>query len=87
MNKLSLAAAGIAFLALSACDRGGEDRINEVDANAAASDLNELANDASNLASEAEALENQAEQLNQEAQAIDNATGAETPYDENIAGM
>ena len=88
MKKLSLAATAFALVALAGCDRGNEDRIDAVDANAASSaDLNELANDAANLASEAEALENQAEQLNQEAQALDNAAGAETPYDENIAGM
>jgi hypothetical protein len=85
MNKASLAAVGFGLLALSACGRGDQDRLNATDINEMQS-LDELSNDAANVAAEAEALENQAANLEQESQ-TDGATGAETPADENIAGM
>ena len=53
MKKVSLAAAGFALLTLAGCDRGNQDRLNEVDSNAASSEeLNALADNAANLASE-----------------------------------
>jgi len=86
MKKVTLLAIACATLAVAACNRGDQDKLNENDVNAAQS-LDDLSNDAANVASEAQALENQAAQLNQEAQSLDNATGAETPADENIQGM
>lgn len=86
MKKLSLAATTLALLALAACGRGDQDQINSTD-NATAETLDELSDEAANLAAEAEVLENQAAELDQEAQAADNASGPETPADENIAGM
>lgn len=86
MKRLSLAATALALLALAACGRSDQDRLNATDANATAESLNQLSDEAANVAAEATELENQAEQLNQEAQA-DDASGPETPADENIAGM
>lgn len=87
MKRLTLAATTLAFLTLAACGRSDQDQLNASEANAAAETLDELSNDAANLAAEAETLENQAAQLDEEAQATDDASGAETPADENIAGM
>ena len=86
MNKLSLAATTLAFLAIAACGRSDQDQVNATENAAAAETLDELSNDAANVAAEAAVLENQAAQLNQEAQAED-STGPQTPADENIAGM
>ena len=87
MKKASLAVVAFGVLALVGCDRGNQDQLNTVETNQAdAEDLNMLSDDAANLAAEAQVLENQANQLEQEAQ-TDDATGAETPADENIAGM
>ena len=83
MNKASLAAVAFGLLALAACGRGDEDRLSAN--NEAVEDLNALSDQAANVAAEAEALENQAANLEQES--ADNATGPETPADENIAGM
>jgi hypothetical protein len=88
MNKLAFAAAGFGLLALAACGRGEQDRLDENQVNQAEQEsLDELANEAANLAAEAEALESQAEQLNQRAQELQDSAGAQTEYDENIAGM
>jgi hypothetical protein len=84
MKKSGLAVVAFTFLALAACGRSNQDQLNQADMNAADS-LDVLANDAANQASEQNVLQNQQEQLNQEA--TDNATGAETPADENIQGM
>lgn len=88
MNKISLAAAVVGLLALAACNRGNEEKLgDDVELNAVeADDLNALSDNAANLASEAQELENQAAELDAEA-ATDNATGPETPADENIQGM
>lgn len=85
MNKARLAVVAFALLALAACGRSDEDRLNVTD-NEVAEDLNALSDQAANVAAEAEALEDQAANLEQEA-ASDNAAGPETPADENIAGM
>lgn len=87
MRKGTLAAVAFGFLALAACGRGDQDKLNDADLNAENQSLDELSNDAANLASESQVLENQAEQIEQEAQATDDAAGAETPADENISGM
>lgn len=86
MNRLSQAATTLALLALAGCGRGEQDQLNATDTNAAMGTLDELSGEAANVATEAAELENQAAQLNQEAQA-DDASGPETPADENIAGM
>ena len=86
MKKLSIAVAAMGLLALAACNRGNQDQLNAADMNGTKS-LNDLSSDAANVASEAQALQNQAEQLNEEAKAVDNATGPQTPADENISGM
>ncbi|HYI43647.1 MAG TPA: hypothetical protein VD768_08505 [Sphingomicrobium sp.] len=88
MKKFSLAAAALGLLALAACDRGKQEQLgNDVELNAApAEDLNALSDQAADVAAEAEALQNQAAQLEAETPA-ENATGAETPEDENIQGM
>lgn len=86
MNKATLAAAGLGLLALAACGRSDQDQINNVTETNEVETLDQLSNDAANVAAEAEALENQAVQLDQEAQSTD-ATGPETPADEDIQGM
>jgi hypothetical protein len=86
MKKANIAVAAFALAALAGCNKGNQDQLNATDLNATQS-LDDLSNDAANVASEAEVLQNQADQLNEEAKAIDNATGAETPADENIQGM
>jgi hypothetical protein len=86
MKKFTMAAVLFGALALTACNRGDEDQLNAADINEMQS-LDELSNEAANVAAEAEVLENQAANLNAEAQSTDNATGPETPADENIAGM
>lgn len=87
MGKSALAAIAFGALALASCGRGNQDQLNASEANALDESLDNLSDQAANVAAEAEALENQAQQLNQEAQSQDDATGAETPADENIAGM
>jgi hypothetical protein len=84
MKKSGLAVVAFGFLALAACGRNNQDQLNQADMNSA-DNLDMLANDAANAASEQDVLQNQQEQLNQEA--TDNASGAETPADENIQGM
>lgn len=84
MNKARLAAVAFGLLALAGCGSRDQDRLNMAD-NEVVEDLNALSDQAANVAAEAEALENQAANLEQEAS--DNATGAEVPADENIAGM
>lgn len=87
MNKISLAAAAFGLLALSACDSGRQEQLgNDVELNAApAEDLNALSDQAAEVAAEAQELQNQAAALEQETD--ENATGPETPADENIQGM
>lgn len=89
MKKISLAAAAVGLLALSACNRGNEEQLGDnVEMNAVqADDLNALSDNAANLASEAQQLENQAAELEVQADAAENASGPETPADENIQGM
>ena len=88
MRKSTLAAVGFGLLALGACNKGSQDQLNQSDIDETrAADLNALSDEAARVANEAQALEDHAEALNQEAQATDNATGAETPADENIQGM
>ena len=88
MKKISLAIATVGLLALAACNRGNEEQLGDnVELNAVpAEDLNALSDDAANLASESQQLENQAAELDAQAE-TDNATGAQTPADENIQGM
>lgn len=86
MNKASIAIAAFALLAVAGCNRGNQDQLNAADVNGT-QNLDALSNDAANVASEAQVLQNQAEQLNQEARNVDNASGPETPADENIQGM
>ena len=83
MKRASLAAVAFGLLALTACGRSDQDQLNAADINEMQS-LDELSNEAADVAAEAEALENQASNLEQEA---GDASGAETPADENIAGM
>lgn len=92
MKKFALALTAVSFAALGACDRGREDQLgNNVELNSVGptDDLNTLSDDAANVASESQALENQAAQLEQQVQnaTTDNATGPETPADEDIQGM
>ena len=88
MKTISLAAAAVAVLALAGCDRGKQEQLgNDVELNAApAEDLNALSDQAAEVAAEAEELQNQAANLEQETP-TENATGPETPADENIQGM
>jgi peptidoglycan hydrolase CwlO-like protein len=86
MKKVSIAVVALGLLALAGCNRGNQDQLNAADVNGTKS-LNDLSSAAANVASEAQALQNQAEQLNEEAKAVDNATGPQTPADENIQGM
>ena len=87
MNKASLAAVALAALTLAACGRDNPDQLNESDVNTEVQNLDALSDDAANVASEAQALENHAAQLEKEATATENASGPETPADENIQGM
>jgi GAF domain-containing protein len=85
MKHARLAVTVFGLLALAACGGNNPDKLNDVETNQpAVEDLNALSDQAANVAAESQALENQAEQLNNEAQ---NATGPETPADENIVGM
>lgn len=87
MKKSGLAVVAFTFLALAACGQKNQDQVNELDVNTVTTDnLDVLANDAANQATEQDMLQNQQQQLNQEA-AGNNAAGAQTPADENIAGM
>ena len=63
MKKFTLAIAGLAALALSAC-QNNQDQVTNADVNA---DLNALAENAAVVANEAETLANQAAQLENEA--------------------
>ena len=88
MKKISLAAAALGLLALTACDRGKQEQLgNDVELNAAepTEDLNALSDQAADVAAEAQALQNQAANL--ELETTENAAGPETPADENIQGM
>lgn len=88
MKKISLAAAALGMLAASACDRGKQEQLgNDVELNAPepAEGLNALSDQAAEVAAEAQELENQAAQIDQEA--TQDASGPETPADENIQGM
>jgi hypothetical protein len=90
MKKISLAVAGIGLLALAACDRGKQEQLgDDVELNAVeqAEDLNALSDQAAVVAAEAGELQNQANQIEQDAEAIEDASGPETPEDENIQGM
>ena len=88
MRKASLAVAAIALVALAGCGGRDQDQLNEAEINISETDdLNQLSDNAASLAAEAEQLENQAAELDNQAQAADEATGAETPADENIQGM
>ena len=86
MKTISLAVAALGLLALTACDRGKQEQLgNDVELNAApAEDLNALSDQAADVAAEAQELQNQAAELELE---TENATGPETPADENIQGM
>lgn len=87
MKKSGLAVVAFTFLALAACGQKNQDQVNELDVNTVTTDnLDVLANDAANQATEQDMLQNQQQQLNQEA-AGNKAAGAQTPADENIAGM
>ena len=87
MKKSGLAVVAFTFLALAACGQKNQDQGNELDVNTVTTDnLDVLANDAANQATEQDMLQNQQQQLNQEA-ASNKAAGAQTPADENIAGM
>jgi predicted small lipoprotein YifL len=87
MKKSGLAVVAFTFLALAACGQKNQDQVNELDVNTVTTDnLDVLANDAANQATEQDMLQNQQQQLNQEA-ASNKAAGAQTPADENIAGM
>ena len=84
MKKATLIAATCVLVALAGCNRGNQDQLNATDVE---QNLDQLSNDAANVASEAQELQNQAANLQNQAQAVDNASGAETPADENIQGM
>ena len=85
MKKPHVAAVAFGLFALAACNRSNPDALNENDVNA--QNLDELSNDAANVASESQELQNQAANLQNQAKNLDNATGAQTPADENIQGM
>lgn len=88
MRKASLAAVAIALLALAGCGGRDQDQLNQSDINASETeDLNQLSDDAAGVASESEQLESQAANLDNQVQELENATGPETPADENIQGM
>jgi peptidoglycan hydrolase CwlO-like protein len=84
MKKATLIAVACALVALAGCNRGNQDQLHASDDQ---QNLDELSNDAANVASEAQELQNQAANLQNQAEAVDNASGPETPADENIQGM
>ena len=92
MNKLTLAFAASASLAVSACSGNTEDNLGNADLTGEnAAELDALADDAANDA-EAEALGNQLDQLEQEGAANTAATdelnaSTDTSADENVSGM
>jgi septal ring factor EnvC (AmiA/AmiB activator) len=87
MNTVRLAVLSLAATALAACGDRNEDQLQDSEINTTANDLDALANEAADVASEAQQLEQQARELEQEAQQTNQATGPQTPADENIAGM
>ena len=89
MKRLGFAAAAASLIALGACSGNNEDALTDTETNTAVEDdLDNLSDQAADVANEAEILEDQAANLQQEAAPpADDATGAETPADENIAGM
>jgi len=90
MNIRLFAIAGIAALALSACNSSNQDAVNNAELNQPASDLNELSTDAANDAanSEAASLGNQQAQLNDtNAAAEDNVTNPDDAQEQNVSGM
>lgn len=90
MKRLGFAVASASLLVLGACSGNNQDQLTNTDTNAAIEDdLNALSDQAADVADEAEVLANQAADLQQQEEQApaDNATGPETPADENIAGM
>ena len=90
MNIRLFAIAGVAALALSACNSSNQDAVNNAELNQPASDLNELSTDAANDAanSEAVALGNQQAQLNDtNAAAEENVTNPDDSQEQNVSGM
>lgn len=88
MKTVSLALVAVTALTLAACGGRNEDQLNETEINVDSADqLNAQADEAANVAAEAQQLENQAADLEREVQQAENATGAQTDYDENIQGM
>ena len=90
MNIRLFAIAGLAALALSACNSSNQDAVNNAELNQPASDLNELSTEAANDAanSEAASLGNQQAQLNDtNAAAEDNVTNPDDAQEQNVSGM
>ena len=86
MKKLTFALVGTATLLTSACNRGNEDQVNNVEMNQPAAELNALANEAANVANEAQALNAQAQNLQNEA-TNDNTVNPKDADEQNVSGM
>jgi hypothetical protein len=90
MKRLAFVIAGTAALALSACNRGNEDAVQNAELNQpGAEDLNELSNQAAMDAANAEAaaLGNQQQQLNEENAAADETRNPSDDEEQNVSGM
>ena len=87
MKKLVFAVAGVAVLALGACNSNNQDQVNNAEMNQPASDLNALSSDAANDAANAEAnaLGNQQNALDN--QAAVNLISPSDAQEQNVDAM
>ena len=89
MKKLAFACVGTAVLALSACNNGNQDAVQNAELNQPAPDqLNELANQAAMDAANAQAAANNAQNAAIELNAAaDNTTNPREADEQNVSGM
>lgn len=89
MKRLAFVAACSTLLALTACNRGNEDAVQNAEINQPqAEQLNELANEAAQDAANAQAAANKAQQAANEANAAaENSTTPREADEQNVSGM
>jgi hypothetical protein len=89
MKKLTFVTIGAAVFALSACNRGNEDAVQNAELNQpAVEQLNELANQAAMDAANAQAAANNAQNAANELNAAaDNAVNPREADEQNVSGM
>jgi hypothetical protein len=89
MKRLAFALVGAASLALTGCNRGNQDALNNAEMNQATQDeLNAQANQAAmDAANAAAALAAQQQQQLDQANAADNAANPTDAEEQNVSGM